>query len=170
MWTELGKEFSFCQDYKFYCLIPCSTASCSQRETTQYLTVCRNMHRAVRCIFSFLYLRYLVQKHHSLNFTTKFSNVSPLCSLRQGLEKKAPDCVIHNGDAISAARPGGKQHLNAASKHLSLYPGSLFLTPDKILGTERAWLRKGRRNNMGFPVSFSVTMKISFEITTFKVK
>lgn len=55
-------------------------------------------------------------------------------------------------------------------KHLTVYPGSLLLTPDKILGTERTWLRDGRRNNMGIPVPFSVTKKISFEITIFKAK
>lgn len=102
MWTELRKEFSFCQDYKFCCLIPWSMPSCSQRETTLYLTVCWNMHRAVSYSYTFLYLRCLLQKHHSLHFTTKFSNIFPLCSLRQGLEKKAPNCVIHSGDAISA--------------------------------------------------------------------
>lgn len=45
-----------------------------------------------------------------------------------------------------------------------------MLTPDKIMGTERTWLREGRRNNIGFPVPFSVTKKISFEVTIFKVK
>jgi len=55
-------------------------------------------------------------------------------------------------------------------KHLTVYPGSLLLTPDKILSTEWTWLREGRRNNMGFPVPFSVIKKISFEITILKVK
>lgn len=77
-------------------------SSCSQRETTLYPAVCGNMHRAVSYSCTFLYLRCLLQKHHSLNFTTKFSNIFPLCSLRQGLEKKAPNYFIHNGDAISA--------------------------------------------------------------------
>lgn len=42
------------------------------------------------------------EKHHSLHFTAKFPNIFPLCSLRQSLEKKAPNCVIHSGHAISA--------------------------------------------------------------------
>lgn len=47
----------------------------------------------------------------------------------------------------------------------------LFLTLNKILGTERrTWMREGRRNNAGFLVSFTVTKKISFETTIFKVK
>lgn len=150
-------------------------SGCSQRETTLYPIVCGNMHRVVSYICTSLYLRGLLQKHHSLHFTANFSNISPLCSLRQGLEKKAPNCVIHSGDAISAV--GQLQSSQVAndtqmppSNISHSYPGSLLLTPDKVLDTERAWLREGRRNNMGFPVSFSVTMKISFEITTFKVK
>lgn len=70
----------------------------------------------------------------------------------------------------SYARPGGKHHLSPLSSNISVCPGSLSLTPDKILGTKRTWLREGRRNNTGFPVPFSVTKKISFEITIFKVK
>lgn len=47
----------------------------------------------------------------------------------------------------------------------------LFLTLNKILGTERrTWMREGRRNNAGFLVPFTVTKKISFETTIFKVK
>lgn len=174
MWSELRKQFSFCQDYKFCYLISGSVPSCSQRETTLYLTVCGNTSRAVSCIYIFLYLRCLLQKHHSIHFITKLSNIFPLCSLRQGLEKKAPYCAMHSGDAISAVSQLHSSHVandtQMMPSNISLYPGSLFLTPAKILGTERAWLREGRRNNMGFPVSFSVTMKISSEITTFMVK
>lgn len=49
-------------------------------------------------------------------------------------------------------------------------PRELFLTLNKILGTERTWMREGRRNNAGFLVPFTVTKKISFETTIFKVK
>lgn len=58
----------------------------------------------------------------------------------------------------------------AAYRHLTVYPGSLLLTPDKVLATESSWLREGKRNNMGIPVTFSVTKKIASEITIFKVK
>lgn len=41
---ELSSEkFSFCQDSKFCCLIPCSRSSWSQRERTGYLTVSGSM-------------------------------------------------------------------------------------------------------------------------------
>lgn len=69
-------------------------------------------------------------------------------------------------------RPGGKHHLNALSSKISQSIQGPFAhtRSDKIMGTEGTWLREGRRNNIGFPVPFSVTKKISFEVTIFKVK
>lgn len=146
------RSFSFCQDTKSCCLIPCSRCSCSQTEIMVYLPISGKMLRTVRYLSIFLYLMCLLQKYHSLHFTIKISKIFPFKSLtvkfgKENLQLCYLQWICHLSSHPVKLGPGGKHHLNARSSNFSQSTQrAFFVTLDKILGTERTWLREGRRN------------------------